>query len=180
MEGRDTRIKCVWVRALRGRGADDAGLLARPDSPRRCTLPITAFRVMPPSSAAIWLADRPSPHSFFRLSTRSSVQVMRLPPGEAANWSRQNPSPAPVSPRPTRRLLPLLMNSETCPPHEMSYLTGGKLQYGGSPAQESVRLSPHLLIRNVPTSTPICANVEGIAAPGIFTWAAEARLTGRR
>src|SRR5580700_1758479 len=66
-------------RALRGRGAPVDVLLARPDSPRRCTLPITALRVMPPSSAAIWLADSPSPHSFFRLSTRSSVQVMRLP-----------------------------------------------------------------------------------------------------
>jgi hypothetical protein len=30
------------------------------------------------------------------------------------------------------------MNSETCPPHEMSYLTMKKLQYGGSRAQESV------------------------------------------
>ncbi|CAH1683123.1 hypothetical protein CHELA17_63342 [Chelatococcus asaccharovorans] len=38
---------------LRGRGAALAVLFARPDRPRRCTLPITALRVMPPSSAAI-------------------------------------------------------------------------------------------------------------------------------
>jgi len=29
------------------------------------------------------------------------------------------------------------MNSETCPPHEMSYLTIKKLQYGATRAQES-------------------------------------------
>jgi len=50
------------------------------------------------------------------------------------------------------------MNSETCPPHEMSYLTMKKLQYGGSRAQESVLPRPHLPIRNPPTSTPICTN----------------------
>ncbi|CAH1685844.1 hypothetical protein CHELA20_54228 [Hyphomicrobiales bacterium] len=38
---------------LRGRGAELAVLFARPDRPRRCTLPMTALRVMPPSSAAI-------------------------------------------------------------------------------------------------------------------------------
>src|SRR6056297_2863036 len=47
---------------------------ARFDRPRRCTLPITALRVTPPSSLAIWLADWPSPHIFFNSSTRSSVQ----------------------------------------------------------------------------------------------------------
>src|SRR3569832_1839027 len=68
----------MWpeVRALRGRGAAEEGLLARPGRPSRCTLPITALRVMPPSSAAIWLADSPSDHSFLRSSTRSSVQLM--------------------------------------------------------------------------------------------------------
>src|SRR5215471_1256143 len=35
---------------------------------------MTALRVIPPSSAAIWLADRPSAHNFFRSSTLSSVQ----------------------------------------------------------------------------------------------------------
>src|SRR6202023_2211294 len=63
-------------RAWRGRGAPVDVLLARPDRPSRCTLPITALRVMPPSSAAIWLAERPSDHNFLRCSTRSSVQDM--------------------------------------------------------------------------------------------------------
>src|SRR5258708_37599341 len=107
MEGRDTCIKCVWARALRGRGAAADGLLARPDSPRRCTLPITALRVMPPSSAAIWLADSPSPHNFFRLSTRSSVQVMRLPSAvrRRIGLDRIHPQLR-AALRPTRCLLP--------------------------------------------------------------------------
>jgi hypothetical protein len=41
------------MRALRGRAAAEDGDLARPERPSRCTLPITALRVMPPSSAAI-------------------------------------------------------------------------------------------------------------------------------
>src|SRR6187200_2085408 len=81
----------MCARGLRGRGADDDGDLARPDNPSRCTLPITALRVMPPSSAAIWLADKPSVQSFFSNSTRSSVQLM---PGSsaaaAADRSTQN------------------------------------------------------------------------------------------
>src|SRR5437868_12322799 len=69
-------------RGLRGRGDADEGDLARPESPSRCTFPITALRVMPPSSAAICEAERPSPHSFFSVSTRSSVQVIAfLSPG---------------------------------------------------------------------------------------------------
>src|ERR1700761_581284 len=67
---------CDGARALRGRGEALDVLLARPDRPRRCTLPITALRVMPPSSAAIWLAERPSDHSFLSSSTRSSVHDM--------------------------------------------------------------------------------------------------------
>src|ERR1700752_5142130 len=51
---------------------------ARPDRPNRWTLPITALRVTPPSCFAIWLAERPSIHSFFRVSTRSSVQPIAL------------------------------------------------------------------------------------------------------
>src|SRR5205085_3330218 len=68
-----------------GRGALNsvrAGLdgVARPERPRRWTLPITALRVTPPSCLAIWLAERPSCQSFFRSSTRSSVQPMISPP----------------------------------------------------------------------------------------------------
>ena len=61
--------------ALRWRGAAEEGLLARPDRPSRCTLPITALRVTFPSSAAIWLAESPASQSFFSCSTRSSDQV---------------------------------------------------------------------------------------------------------
>src|SRR5450631_2064566 len=42
--GRETRIMCWAGRALRGRGAAEEGLLARPERPSRWTLPITAFR----------------------------------------------------------------------------------------------------------------------------------------
>src|SRR6056297_881530 len=52
--------------------APDAPEPLRFDRPRRCTLPITALRVTPPNSFAIWLADCPSPHIFFNRSTRSS------------------------------------------------------------------------------------------------------------
>jgi hypothetical protein len=51
-------------------------VVARFERPKRCTLPITAFLVTPPSSLAIWLADLPSPHIFLRISTRSSVQAI--------------------------------------------------------------------------------------------------------
>src|SRR6201995_5612532 len=69
---------CWAGRALRWRGAVDDGLLARPERPRRCTLPITAFRVTLPSSAAIWLAESPASQSFLSCSTRSSDQVITV------------------------------------------------------------------------------------------------------
>ena len=63
--------------------------VARPDRPRRCTLPITALRVTPPPRVlAIWLADWPSSQSFFSAPTRSSVQlavVMATLPGIGFN-----------------------------------------------------------------------------------------------
>ena len=60
------------VRRVRGRAARCG--VARPESPRRCTLPMTALRVTPwLSRPAIWLALRPSFQSFLRSSTRSSV-----------------------------------------------------------------------------------------------------------
>ena len=52
--------------------------------------PMTALRVMPPSSAAIWLADSPSDHNFLRSSTRSSVQLIGFLLAPAI---RPNPSP---------------------------------------------------------------------------------------
>ena len=72
-------MRIIGERGLRGRGEALEVLLARPDRPSRCTLPITALRVMPPSSPAIWLAERPSDHSFFSNSTRSSVHDMPSP-----------------------------------------------------------------------------------------------------
>ncbi len=64
------------VVALRFVALDGLDGLARPDRPRRCTLPITALRVTPPSLVAIWLADSPSAHNFDNVSTRSSVHAM--------------------------------------------------------------------------------------------------------
>ena len=81
----------MWERGLRARGAEDDGDLARPDSPSRCTLPITALRVMPPSSPAIWLAESPSAQSFFSSSTRSSVQDMSCFPYRKCQCRWQNP-----------------------------------------------------------------------------------------
>jgi len=47
--------------------------------PRRWTLPITAFRVTPPRTFAIWLALWPSPQRVLSVSTRSSVQDIGNP-----------------------------------------------------------------------------------------------------
>src|SRR5262249_12546228 len=131
----------AWGRALRGRGAAEDGDLARPDSPSRCTLPITALRVMPPSSAAIWLADNPSVQSFFSVSTRSSVQVMpqNSSPVAAAEKSRQNPTAGLDNDQLARRLPPPPIYAMTCPPHEVSYSTMEKLQYGGRDTEEPGR-----------------------------------------
>ena len=72
------RGACVCVRL--GRGTLERELVARPESPSRCTLPITALRVTPPKRPAIWLALSPSDQSFFSSSTLSSVQAMFRPP----------------------------------------------------------------------------------------------------
>src|ERR1039457_4422157 len=77
-------------RALRGLDEVEEGLLARPDRPRRCTLPMTALRVIPPSSAAIWLADRPSAHSFVSSATLSSVQPIGFSPQASRPWVESN------------------------------------------------------------------------------------------
>jgi hypothetical protein len=44
--------------------------------PRRCALPITALRLTPPNSSAIWLAVEPLSHIFFNVAIRSSVQLI--------------------------------------------------------------------------------------------------------
>src|SRR5215469_11692277 len=122
------RSMCDAERGLRGRGAALELLLARPESPSRCTFPITAFRVMPPSSAAIWLAERPSDQSFFRSSTRSSVHDMPNPPRNCRPSGCENP---PLRQAALAAQHALNHNaSEDWPPHEMSYQTVKKLQYG--------------------------------------------------
>src|SRR5579859_2585415 len=90
--GSSARVRGCEEIGRGGRGALNAGRLgcegvARPDSPRRWTLPITALRVTPPSCLAIWLADRPSIHNFLSVSTRSSVQPMAQPPRRPCAWS---------------------------------------------------------------------------------------------
>src|SRR6476646_2471485 len=131
---------CWCGRALRGLGAAEDGDLARPESPSRCTLPITALRVMPPSSAAIWLADSPSVQSLFNVSTRSSVQLMASNPSPVGA-EKSGPTPTTAGP-PTlcpRRQPPPRCTLVTCPPHDMTYLLIERLQYGESQAQESER-----------------------------------------
>jgi hypothetical protein len=48
--------------------------------PRRCALPITALRLTPPSSSAIWLAVDPPSHIFLSVAMRSSVQLIEFYP----------------------------------------------------------------------------------------------------
>src|ERR1043165_8351958 len=136
------------ARGLRWRGTEEEGALARPERPRRCTLPITALRVIPPSSPAIWLAERPSAHNFFKSSTRSSVQVCmsgrfwsknviglslhfggRLPCAESLSYAANAAAAG--------TLYLVGTDSGDSLPHEMSYLTVTKLQYAVTRAQES-------------------------------------------
>src|SRR5690242_21246991 len=124
MVGRDTR-SMPGARALRGLGAAEEGLLARPERPRRCTLPITALRVTPPSSAAIWLADKPSAHSFFRSSTLSSVQLIGFLHG-VQGVGRNPPVLSGTAGVPDAYASGMTRNRL---PHEMSYRPAKKLQY---------------------------------------------------
>ena len=55
---------------LSGRAAASGACHCGSTGPRQWTLPITALRVTPPSSLAIWLADCPSAHMRFSVSTR--------------------------------------------------------------------------------------------------------------
>src|SRR4029453_17866645 len=50
----------------------------RDSRPRRCALPITALRLTPPNSSAIWLAVEPWVHIVLRRSMRSSVQLIEI------------------------------------------------------------------------------------------------------
>src|SRR5262245_18595905 len=103
---------------------------------------MTALRVIPPSSAAICEADSPSDHSFFSISTRSSVQLMPLIPSELRDGSLQTES-IHESGQPSSRpdATPTTNLPSDSPPHEMSYLVIETLQYGESQTQESEALA---------------------------------------
>src|SRR5207247_11369747 len=161
----------MWecARGLRGRAAVEDGVLARPDRPSRCTLPITALRVMPPSSTAIRLAESPSAHSFFRSSTRSSVHIWPLHQRSIVE-GRVRPAESPIvssegqSGRRTARST--RWNSGNGPPqNERSYLRVSRVQYGGSPPQESGRRPGRFL---PPFPHPSPADGLGAGAGGLF------------
>ena len=111
--------------AGRGRGAAWVGALARPLRPSRCTLPMTAFLVMPlDSSYAIWLALNPSSQSLRRSSTRSSVQDMKSSLDYwVRNISPRVQAPDPESESVTRAAINGVVGRIALsegPPHEMS------------------------------------------------------------
>jgi hypothetical protein len=155
-----TRDPHHWLggRALRGRGAAEEGSW-RAGRPSRWTLPITAFRVTFPSSAAIWLAGQVP--EFLQLLDAIVSQVntvMGLFPSRRTGQRRDNAvmpnlskslraeslSPrrgAASAPERVRRTAGL-RRSEL--PHEMSYPTGERLQYGVTLAQESACVRPHV------------------------------------
>src|SRR5262245_22263854 len=82
LERRDEDIRA------RGLAVDVREVGARPESPSRWTLPITALRVTPPMRLAIWLALSPSDHSFFKVSTRSSFHDILVAPWESQQNAR--------------------------------------------------------------------------------------------
>src|SRR5713101_9435740 len=107
---------------------------------------------MPPSSTAIRLAESPSAHSFFRSSTRSSVHIWPLHQQSTVE-GRVRPAESPIvssegqSGRRTARST--RWNSGNGPPqNEMSYLRVSRVQYGGTPAQESGRRPGRFLPRS--------------------------------
>src|SRR5262249_49496099 len=134
--GRDTRTRCWAGRALRGRGAAEEGLLARPERPSRCTLPMTALRVTFPSSAAIWLAESPASQSFFSCSTRSSDQVSTV----IALFPSHGASPSGGAPRCQIRKKPLQAESLV------------RIPYSESPIQNPLTLAERAFTR--PNVTP--------------------------
>src|SRR2546430_14146091 len=57
-------------------------------------------------------------------------------PAATAETSRQNPTAGLGNDQLARRIPALPIDASDCPPHEMSYSTREKLQYGGGRAQE--------------------------------------------
>src|SRR6516165_551781 len=130
----------AWGRALRGRGAAEDGDLARPDSPGRCPLRFTEWRVCPPAPRRFGSPTIPLSRvsSAFRRAHRSRSCLKFLASrcgGEVQTESHCGPGQRPVGPTHTRAT----DLRYDCPPHEVSYSTMEKLQYGGSQAQESDR-----------------------------------------
>src|SRR5262249_33186653 len=91
----------------------------------------------PARAGRLCVADSPSAHSLFSVSTRSSVQVISnsSPAATAETESHCGSGQRSVA----RRVPALPIDASNCPPHEMSYSTMEKLQYGGSPAHETPR-----------------------------------------
>src|ERR1700704_882695 len=116
---------------------------------------------MPPSSAAIWLADSPSPHDFFRLSTRSSVQVMRLPSAvrRRIGLDRIHPRLRPAQ-GPTRCLLPATDELRNLPAARNVVPDNREATIwrdsGARVRRAASTLSDSECRRRPPESTPIC------------------------
>src|SRR5579871_1365545 len=78
---------------------------------------------------------------------------------------RQNPTPGQAAPFADPTPTPVTDVLRTCPPHEISYLTIEKLQYGESRAQESQVERPHVPFRIANASTFFCADArDGLPA----------------
>src|SRR5205814_9808604 len=60
-------------------------------------------------------------------------------PAATAETSRQNPTAGLGNDQLARRIPALPIDASDCPPHEMSYSTREKLQYGGRQAEEAPR-----------------------------------------
>src|SRR6266516_4755415 len=114
-------------------------------------------------------------------------------PAVTAEKSGQNPTAGLGNDQLARRIPPPPIYASNCPPHEMSYSTMEKLQYGGSRAQESDRpastcsvrvkaMRPHLSARlciaraynGVAMASPIVLTGDGAAIEYLTVPPAEA------
>src|SRR5260221_10983332 len=91
--------------------------------------------------------------SAFRRAHRSR-SCLNSSPVAAAEKSRQNPTAGLGNDQLARRIPAPPIYAMTCPPHEVSYSTMEKLQYGGSQAQESDRPASTPSFRGGPTPPP--------------------------
>src|SRR5215831_18449799 len=113
---------------------------------------------MPPSSAAIWLAESPSLQSFFNSSTRSSLQLIVLSSSATFmqwRWGAIKNPPSPSGCHGVAMPTLTLYTEETqgsSPPHEISCLTAQTLLYAVSQVQESPLSIPHIRRRHTLSS----------------------------